>query len=203
MASLIDIKIPDIGEFHDVDVVEVMVKPGTANVDDSLITIESDKATMEVPSPQAGVVKEIRVKLGDKVSEGSAIIVIEVEAIPPPSPRMACRRAHGARGGRIRKPHQPRPHRRAGELAAAQGAPAAAALRQHLRAASRQPMTAQPIHAGCHRRGRGPNPKHSRMRARRCANSRANSAWICTPSRAPDSTAEFSASDVRSSSKRC
>jgi pyruvate dehydrogenase E2 component (dihydrolipoamide acetyltransferase) len=80
MASLIDIKIPDIGEFHDVDVVEVMVKPGDhVGVDDSLITIESDKATMEVPSPQAGIVKSVKVKLGDKVSEGSAIIELEAE----------------------------------------------------------------------------------------------------------------------------
>jgi pyruvate dehydrogenase E2 component (dihydrolipoamide acetyltransferase) len=83
MASLIDIKIPDIGEFHDVDVVEVMVKPGDhISVDDSLITIESDKATMEVPSPQAGIVKSVKVKLGDKVSEGSAIIELEAESAP-------------------------------------------------------------------------------------------------------------------------
>ena len=83
MASLIDIKIPDIGEFHDVDVVEVMVKPGDhISVDDSLITIESDKATMEVPSPQAGIVKSVKVKLGDKVSEGSAIIELEAEGAP-------------------------------------------------------------------------------------------------------------------------
>jgi pyruvate/2-oxoglutarate dehydrogenase complex dihydrolipoamide acyltransferase (E2) component len=80
MASLIDIKIPDIGDFHDVDVVEVMVKPGDhVGMDDSLITIESDKATMEIPSPQAGIVKAVRVKLGDKVSEGSAIIQLEAE----------------------------------------------------------------------------------------------------------------------------
>jgi len=83
MASLIDIKIPDIGEFHDVDVVEVMVKPGDhVSIDDSLITIESDKATMEVPSPQAGIVKSVKVKLGDKVSEGSAIIELEAEGAP-------------------------------------------------------------------------------------------------------------------------
>lgn len=83
MATLVDIKIPDIGDFHDVDVVEVMVKPGDhVSVDDSLITIESDKATMEVPSPQAGVVKSVKVKLGDKVSEGSAIIELEAEGAP-------------------------------------------------------------------------------------------------------------------------
>jgi pyruvate dehydrogenase E2 component (dihydrolipoamide acetyltransferase) len=81
MGALVDIKIPDIGEFTDVEVIEVMVKPGDpVRVDDSLITIESDKASMEVPSTEAGVVKEIRVKVGDKVSEGSPIVVIETAA---------------------------------------------------------------------------------------------------------------------------
>ncbi len=80
MAKLVDIKVPDIGDFTDVDVVEVMVKPGDrVNVEDSLITIESDKATMEVPAPIAGVVKELRVKLGDKVSEGSVILALEAQ----------------------------------------------------------------------------------------------------------------------------
>src|SRR5947207_12035087 len=79
--ATIDIKIPDIGDFNDVDVIEVMVKPGDrVNVEQSLITIESEKATMEVPSPQAGVVKEVKVHLGDKVSEGSPIVVLEVDA---------------------------------------------------------------------------------------------------------------------------
>ncbi|MGZ6228201.1 MAG: dihydrolipoyllysine-residue acetyltransferase [Candidatus Binataceae bacterium] len=81
MGALVDIKVPDIGEFTDVEVIEVMVKPGDpVHVDDSLITIESDKASMEVPSTEAGVVKEIRVKIGDKVSEGSPIVVIETAA---------------------------------------------------------------------------------------------------------------------------
>jgi pyruvate dehydrogenase E2 component (dihydrolipoamide acetyltransferase) len=81
MGALVDIKIPDIGDFSDVEVIEVMVKPGDpVRVDDSLITIESDKASMEVPSTEAGVVKEIRVKIGDKVSEGSPIVVIETAA---------------------------------------------------------------------------------------------------------------------------
>jgi pyruvate dehydrogenase E2 component (dihydrolipoamide acetyltransferase) len=78
MGALVDIKVPDIGDFSDVEVIEVMVKPGDAvHVDDSLITIESDKAAMEVPATEDGVVKEIRVKVGDKVSEGSPIVVIE------------------------------------------------------------------------------------------------------------------------------
>ncbi len=81
MANLVDIKIPDIGDFKDVEVVEVMVKPGDKiRVDDPLVAIESEKATMEVPAPQAGVVKELKVKVGDKVSEGSPIIVLEAEA---------------------------------------------------------------------------------------------------------------------------
>ncbi|HTY55153.1 MAG TPA: dihydrolipoyllysine-residue acetyltransferase [Candidatus Binataceae bacterium] len=81
MATLVDIKIPDIGDFKDVEVIELMVKPGDhIRVDDPLVAIESDKATMEVPAPQAGVVKEIKVKLGDKVSEGSPIVVLEADA---------------------------------------------------------------------------------------------------------------------------
>ena len=77
MASL-EVKVPDIGEFKDVEVIEVLVKPGDAIAkEQSLITLESDKATMEIPSPGAGVVKEIRIKTGDKVSQGSPILVLE------------------------------------------------------------------------------------------------------------------------------
>jgi pyruvate dehydrogenase E2 component (dihydrolipoyllysine-residue acetyltransferase) len=90
MGALVDIKVPDIGDFSDVEVIEVMVKPGDAvRVDDSLITIESDKASMEVPSTEAGIVKEIRVKLGDKVSEGSPIVVIETAAASDGKPAAA------------------------------------------------------------------------------------------------------------------
>jgi pyruvate dehydrogenase E2 component (dihydrolipoamide acetyltransferase) len=90
MGALVDIKVPDIGEFSDVEVIEVMVKPGDpVRVDDSLITIESDKASMEVPSTEAGIVKEIRVKLGDKVSEGSPIVVIETAAATDGKPAEA------------------------------------------------------------------------------------------------------------------
>ena len=71
----IDIRVPDIGDFKDVPVIEVFVKVGdTVKAEDPLISLESDKATMDVPAPQGGVVKAISVKVGDKVSEGSVII---------------------------------------------------------------------------------------------------------------------------------
>ena len=76
--SLIDIKVPDIGDFAEVGVIELLVQPGdTVAVDQSLITVESDKASMEIPSSHAGVVKEIKVKIGDKVAMGSVIISLE------------------------------------------------------------------------------------------------------------------------------
>src|SRR5579871_3049673 len=78
MGALVSIKLPDIGDFEDVEVIEVMVKPGDkVSVDDSLITIESDKASMEVPATETGIVKELKVKVGDRVSEGSPILVVE------------------------------------------------------------------------------------------------------------------------------
>ncbi len=78
MPKLIEVKVPDVGDFKNIPVIEVLVKPGdTVNPEDSLITLETDKATMEVPSPAAGVVKELKVKMGDKVSEGSLILTLE------------------------------------------------------------------------------------------------------------------------------
>ncbi|MBQ0133395.1 MAG: dihydrolipoyl dehydrogenase, partial [Comamonas sp.] len=70
--AFIDIQVPNIGDFAEVGVIELLVQPGdTVTVDQSLITVESDKASMEIPSSHAGVVKEIKVKIGDKVAEGS------------------------------------------------------------------------------------------------------------------------------------
>ncbi len=81
MSNIIELKVPDIGGSDNVDVIEVFVKPGdTVAVDDSLITLETDKASMEVPATEAGVVKEVKVKVGDKVSEGSLIITLESAA---------------------------------------------------------------------------------------------------------------------------
>jgi dihydrolipoamide dehydrogenase len=78
MNQLIEIKVPDIGDFKNIPVIEVLVKPGERiNKEDALITLESDKATMEVPSPQSGVIREIKVKVGDKLSEGSVVLLLE------------------------------------------------------------------------------------------------------------------------------
>ena len=76
-----EIRVPDIGDFKEVEVIEILVKPGDAVAkEQSLVSLESDKATMEIPSPEAGVVKELKIKVGDKVSEGSVIIskVLEI-----------------------------------------------------------------------------------------------------------------------------
>jgi len=89
----VDVKVPDIGDFKDVGVIEVLVKAGDAvKVEQSLITIESDKASMEIPSSQAGVVKELKVRIGDTVNQGSVILTIEesgAAATPSPQPSPA------------------------------------------------------------------------------------------------------------------
>ena len=97
--ALIEIKVPDIGDFKEVAVIEVLVKPGDAvKAEQSLITVESDKASMEIPSSAAGVVKELKVQVGDKVAEGSVVLMLEVAAVavvaaaapsPLPSPLKA------------------------------------------------------------------------------------------------------------------
>jgi dihydrolipoamide dehydrogenase len=81
-----EVKVPDIGDFKEVEVIEVLVKPGdTVAKEQSLVTLESDKATMEIPSPQAGVVKALRVKVGDKVSKGSTILELDAQEAAPAS----------------------------------------------------------------------------------------------------------------------
>ena len=94
--ALVEVKVPDIGDFKDVQIIEVLVKPGdTVKAEQSLITVESDKASMEIPSSHAGVVKELKVKLGDKVSEGTLLLMLEsaeagaAAAAPAPAPAAA------------------------------------------------------------------------------------------------------------------
>jgi dihydrolipoamide dehydrogenase len=86
MSQMVEVKVPDIGDFAEVAVIEVLVKLGdTVKVEQSLITVESDKASMEIPSSHAGVVKELKIKLGDKVSEGSVVLLLEAsgDAVAP------------------------------------------------------------------------------------------------------------------------
>src|SRR5579884_4160806 len=84
MAETIDVRVPDIGDFKDVPVIEILVKPGeTIKKNDSLVTLESDKASMEVPSPADGTVQDVKVKIGDKVSEGSVIVTLGAAETQP------------------------------------------------------------------------------------------------------------------------
>ncbi len=79
--TTIEVKVPDIGDFQDVPVIEVFVKPGdVVKPEDPLATLESDKATMDVPAPAGGTVREVRIKVGDKVSEGSVMLVLDAAA---------------------------------------------------------------------------------------------------------------------------
>ncbi|CAN5727966.1 dihydrolipoyl dehydrogenase [soil metagenome] len=113
--STIDIKVPDIGDFDEVAVIELLVKPGdTVKAEQSLITVESDKASMEIPSSAAGVVTEIKVKLGDKVKQGSVVLTLEAAgaapaaapAAPAPVPAAAPAAAAGASPGNAPAPAQ-------------------------------------------------------------------------------------------------
>ena len=132
MAAEREIRVPDIGDFHDVDVIEVLVAPGDrVEVETSLVALESDKATMEIPSPVAGVVKELLVRVGDKVSEGSPLARIEVEAGAAAAPE-APRREQAA----------PRPQEERAPAAAARAERPAAAARVERAAAPPAPVAA-------------------------------------------------------------
>jgi len=99
MSNVIEVKVPDIGDFNDVPVIEVLVKAGdSVAAEASLITLESDKATMEVPAPQAGTVKELKVKVGDKVSEGVVILTLETAAAATQAPTSTAAAAAPAAG---------------------------------------------------------------------------------------------------------
>src|SRR5215207_1896670 len=91
MSTMTEIHLPDIGDFKDIPVIEVHVQPGSRiNVDDTLITLESDKATMDIPATAAGTVREVRVKTGDRISQGDLILTLEAEGAPaiPPKERI-------------------------------------------------------------------------------------------------------------------
>ena len=127
--ALQDIQVPDIGDFDEVGVIELLVKPGdTVQAEQSLITVESDKASMEIPSSHAGVVKELKVALGDKVKQGSIIVVLETagaESEPKPAPAQA-QQAQAAIKTEVAAP-APAPAAVAAPAAAPVAAPAQAA----------------------------------------------------------------------------
>ncbi|EGJ09620.1 pyruvate dehydrogenase E2 component (dihydrolipoamide acetyltransferase), partial [Rubrivivax benzoatilyticus JA2 = ATCC BAA-35] len=90
--AVVELKVPDIGDFKEVEVIELLVKPGdTIALDQSLATVESDKASMEIPAERAGTVRELKIQLGDKVSQGSLIALLEVgdDAAAPAAPAAA------------------------------------------------------------------------------------------------------------------
>jgi dihydrolipoamide dehydrogenase len=90
MSKIVKVEVPDIGDFTNVDIIEVLVAPGDQiSAEDALITLESDKATIEIPSPQAGTVKEVLVKVNDKVSQGDVILTMELSAAETPSTKAA------------------------------------------------------------------------------------------------------------------
>src|SRR3954462_1109325 len=97
--ATIEVKVPDIGDFGEVALIEVLVKPGdTIKAEQSLITVESDKASMEIPASHAGVVKELKVKLGDKVAMGTVVLTLEAagassEAKPAAAPAQTAQAA--------------------------------------------------------------------------------------------------------------
>ena len=177
--STIEVKVPDIGDFTDVPVIEVLVKPGdTVAAEDSLVTLESDKATMDVPSPAAGTVKEVRIKVGDKVAQGTLVLLLDAAeggaakpaATAAPAPKSAAPRACACRGG-CRRP----PSRRVR---------APCACRRSRRRRSTPPAS------------------RARTRRRRCASSRASSASTSPGSPAPVRRAASCRTTCRRSSRR-
>ena len=123
MSKTIEVKIPDIGDFKEVAVIDVMVKPGdTLNVEDPICTLESDKATMDVPSPAAGTVREVKIKAGDNVAEGTLVLLLEVTeaAAKPAAP------APAAAPTTPKSPPSPPLEKGGGEAGGFAGAPVAA-----------------------------------------------------------------------------
>src|ERR1700736_1575000 len=107
-----EVLVPDIGDFKDIPVIEVLVKPGDkVEADAPLITLESDKDTMEVPAPAAGVVREIKVKVGDKVSQGTLVLTMDAAAAPQAGakaePRAADKTERAATPEKPAAPEQP------------------------------------------------------------------------------------------------
>ena len=117
MAAATEVSVPDLGDFADVPVIEIHVAPGDVVSDeDPLITLESDKATMDIPSPAAGTVRELRVKVGDLVSRGSPILLLDTEGTdvepPPLTDQQEPPAGRGDPQAAAAEPARPRPRRR-------------------------------------------------------------------------------------------
>jgi len=126
VGAIKEVVVPDIGDFKDVPVIEVMVKPGDAvKPEDPLVTLESDKATMEVPAPFGGVVKELRIKLGDKVSQGTVILTLDAQEAGAPA--AAATKPEPAPAPAAQPPAPPAAQPRPAALAAAPASAAAVA----------------------------------------------------------------------------
>ena len=122
MAEVKEVKVPDIGDYSNVPVIEILVKPGdTVAKDQGLVTLESDKATMEVPASFAGVVKEIKVKVGDEISEGSVVALIEGGEAPAPAAKSAASAAASTPAAKTEAPAAPAAAAKAPAPAAAGG----------------------------------------------------------------------------------
>ena len=127
MADLVEVKVPDIGDFADVPVIEVLVSPGDeVAAEDPLVTLESDKATMDIPAPRAGTVAELKVAVGDTVSEGSLILLLAPAAADGPGPDAAPPPRRRSR----RRLRRPRRRRRTSARRSRCSAPGRAATRR-------------------------------------------------------------------------
>jgi pyruvate dehydrogenase E2 component (dihydrolipoamide acetyltransferase) len=146
MSSLVEVKVPDIGDFKEVEVIEVLVKPGEAvTKEQSLVTLESDKATMEIPSPADGLVKELKLRVGDKVSQGSSILSLEAGGAARPEPKPAAPKAEAPRAVQAPAP-QPEsvPPRPAPQAAPAALPPALSPLGRPVPREPREELVAKP-----------------------------------------------------------
>ncbi|MEJ2633335.1 MAG: dihydrolipoyllysine-residue acetyltransferase [Acidihalobacter sp.] len=141
MAELKEIRVPDIGDFKSVEVIEVLVAPGdTIAAEDSLITLESDKASMEIPAPEGGVVREVRVKVGDHIAEGSPILVLEPGEASAAKPAPAAKSAEAPAPAAAETPAPaPAPKAAAEPAPAAKPSPTAHLNEQRFRKAHASP----------------------------------------------------------------
>jgi len=144
--STIEVKVPDIGDFKDIPVIEVFVKPGdTVKAEDSLISLESDKATMDVPAPAAGVVKELKLKLGDKVSEGTSILTLDTASAGEGKPATPAPATAAAPPAATPAPPTASAEAAPAASAASQAAPPVATASPGPTPASPAPASAEPV----------------------------------------------------------